>query len=269
MKNFLLSALIVALIFMTGCGSDASETKVGTIRYSNMTEESFDRLFNENNTPTIKKRKHIFFDNMGTMIAAMHAGQIEGMNTYNSVASFISVNNPQPQWIVQDSGVSDAFCCALREEEVALKKEFDIAIQKMTLDGTLSKLVKAYIGKVNHGDILNAVELPHFDGAETIKVGVTGDLPPIDYVRADGLPEGFNTAILAEISRIIKKNFELVQIDSGARAAALTSKQVDVIFWAVAPKNYGNLPANFDTPDGVILTESYFSDKIVFVKEKK
>ena len=108
--------------------------------------------------------------------------------------------------------------------------------------------------------------MPKFYNDTMIRIGITGDLPLLDYIRPDGIPAGFNTAILAEISKLIGKNFVLVQVDSGSRAIALTSGEVDVIFWAVVPQDNEILPKNFDVPEGVILTEPYFSDKIVHVK---
>ena len=48
-----------------------------------------------------------------------------------------------------------------------------------------------------------AVEFAKYDGADTIKIAVTGDRPPIDLITADGKATGFNTAILAEIGKIM------------------------------------------------------------------
>ena len=60
----------------------------------------------------------------------------------------------------------------------------------------------------------------------------------------------------------------MVQVDSGARAAALTSGQVDVVFWAIVPVSE-IIPANADKPDGVELTAPYYRGKIVHVGLKK
>ena len=70
------------------------------------------------------------------------------------------------------------------------------------------------------------------EGAETIRVAVTGSLPPMDYFAGDGTPAGFNTEIMAEIGRRTGKNIEFVSVDAGARLLALTSGTVDVVFWA-------------------------------------
>lgn len=60
---------------------------------------------------------------------------------------------------------------------------------------------------------------------------MTGALPPMDYVSADGSFAGFNTAILAEIGKRLERNIELVQVDSLGRALALAQGNVDVVFW--------------------------------------
>ena len=111
-----------------------------------------------------------------------------------------------------------------------------------------------------------AVKFEKFDGAETLKVAVTGDLPPIDYVAADGTPAGFNTAMLAELGKRLKVNVELVQVESGARAAALSSKRADVVFWFQVRAGEETQP---DIPDGVILSDSYYDwTKYLHIRKK-
>ena len=135
-------------------------------------------------------------------------------------------------------------------------------------------------------------EIAEIDSAETIKVGVTGDLPPIDYVDEAGIPAGFNTAVLAEISRRTGKNIELVSIDSGARSLALSEGIVDVVFWSriSAPDQsiYDSLPEkrkmdatmiglalapyrhpDIDIPEGTITTDVYLHDIYITLYLKK
>ena len=106
-------------------------------------------------------------------------------------------------------------------------------------------------------DTLKPVEFAKFDGAETITVAVTGDMPPIDYIAADGTPAGYNTALLAEIGKRLQVNISLVDIDTAARAAALKSKRVDVVFWFQSNVN-PSMP-NLDVPEGVILSDPYYT----------
>ena len=282
MKKIFALLMILTFALVTGCGgsddkktSDGGQIKLGIIKHLNVTETLLDNYFEKaasrmNQTSGMYAPKHIFFDNMTSMVAALQSKQIDALSTYQSVAKYLLAQNADFE-VVKDRvpKVSDSFCCALREDDAALKKEFDDAILKLNSDGKLADLVKTYISDVNLSESLPAVEMPKFDGAQTIKVAVTGDLPPLDFVSADGKAAGFNTAMLAAVSQQLGKNFELVQIDSGARAVALTSKQVDVIFWVAVPLDDTLAPPNCDTPDGVILTEPYFTDEIVHVQLKK
>lgn len=230
MKKLLLIICAVCLL-AAGCGSDEDIKKVGVIRYLNITEESLNAFY-EN------KYKFVLFDNMTSMTAALNVGQIDEMIIYESVASYLTLRNPDFEYEYDDTIVSDVFCCAMREQDTELKEEFDNAIKKLTTNGTLTRLVKTYIHESTRLNTPSTIKFPTFYGKPTIRIAVTGDLPMLDYVRPDGVPAGFNTALLAEISSIIEKNFALVQIDSGSRAIALTSGQVDVIFWAVMPGAY-------------------------------
>lgn len=141
--------------------------------------------------------------------------------------------------------------------------------------------------------------------AEALLVAVTGDLPPMDYVTTDGQPAGYNVAVLAEVGRRISRNIEFVPISAAARAMALASNQVDVVFWsrscmaaqtvidddldwkemfeledeedeAMLQKIDETLMSSFDyknynskdIPKGLAATERYYSDCIVLVMKK-
>ena len=110
----------------------------------------------------------------------------------------------------------------------------------MKSDGSLDKLTKEYITDVK-ADNIPKVEIPKIDGAETIKVGVTGDLPPLDLILPDNSPAGFNTALLAEVAKRSGKNIEVVQIETGARS---------------------------DKPEGLELSAPYFKDSVAHLKLK-
>ncbi len=269
-------------MLITGCGgssgennknnSDKTVVKLGTIKYLNVTETLFNAYFEKsatrmNQTKDIYAPRHIFFDNMTSMAAALGAKQIDGISTYKSVGNYLVANNSE--FAIDENyvpKVADSFRFAMLEENAELKDDFDAAILKLTADGTLDKLIDTYIKNVKTDEASETIKLPHFKGVDTIKVAVTGDLPPMDYVSADGQATGFNVALLAEISKIIGKNFELIHVDSGARATALISGQVGVVFWVAVPVDTSIIPANWDILDGVIVTKPYFTDEVTHVK---
>lgn len=251
--------LLMIILTVSGCGSstgDKAAHKTGMLAQLNSTPEQAVKQYGGEALN--------FYDDFNAMQMALSSKTIDSIRTYGSVAKYMNANHSDFV-ISEDQTVAlvDDFCCAVRKEDTALKSSFDAAIDEMKADGTLDALIEKYIN--NAAETPQPVEIVHIDGAETIKVGITGDLPPLDLVLADGTPAGFNTAVLAEISKRTGKNIELVQINSGARAAALTSGQVDVIFWVVVPADDSNRLKDFDTPAGVAVTEPYYQDIVVNV----
>ena len=278
MKKIFALLMAFALLIVTGCGgekpSDAKKIQLGMIARLNVSEENFAKLMKDvEDKLDVKIASHtpVFFDNLSQMQAALQAGQINEISTYRSVARYMIAKDPRFK-VLEDHSLEfiDSFCFALREDETELRDSLNLVIKEMQDDGTLGNLAKEYITDISTEKDPPAVELPHFDSAPTIKVAVTGDLPPFDFVGADGKPAGFTTAVLAEIGKRMLRNNEIVDIDAGARAAALTSNQVDVVFWAIVPMSE-IIPSDSDSPKGVILTAPYFKDKIVhltFVDKK-
>ncbi|MBE8953837.1 MAG: transporter substrate-binding domain-containing protein [Quinella sp. 1Q7] len=283
MKKIFILLMIFALVLMTGCGgsdgskggdktSDANEVKVGMITHLNASEQKMGDIYNalvQKAGLHLAKYKPVFFDNLSTMQAGLDAGNVDQISTYNCVANYLTAANDKYAAVedLKTVGLADSFCFAVRKDDAQLKSDLDKAIDAMKSDGTLDKLVAEYITNVKP-DKIPKVDIPNVDGAETLKIGITGDLPPFDLVTADNSPAGFNTAMLAEIAKRLNRNVELVQIDSAARSSALASGQIDVIFWTIVPAN-ADFPADIDKPEGVELSAPYFKDDVTHLKLKQ
>ena len=282
MKKFLASICAAALL-MTGCGGEqvadkpannfsGEAVKLGTITKLNTDEKTFgETLDNFAESLGIKGTKHLpkFYDNLTAMQMGIEAGEIEAISTYNSVANYIVANNDKMEIVPNDalSKIQDSFCFAVRKDDTALKADLNKVIDEMKSDGSLDKLTKEYITDVDKTNPPK-VEIAKIDGADTIKIGITGDLPPLDLILADGQPAGFNTAMFAEISKRLGKNVEVVNIESGARAAALEAKLIDVVFWVIVPIS-DKISADIDKPEGLELSEPYFQDNVAVIQLKK
>ena len=101
----------------------------------------------------------------------------------------------------------------------------------MKADGSLEEMRQRYIEDVISGEDPDAVVPEVFPDARTIRVAVTGDRPPMDYVSAGGEPLGFNTALIAEIAKRLGINIEFITVDCGARGIALATGVCDIVFW--------------------------------------
>lgn len=187
-----------------------------------------------------------FYDDLESMLMALNAAQIDVISVSETVAEYLLHTNGtlgMPFERSADAELSDfaqsmqeglmgeSYSFMMMEDHKKLCEDFDKALDGMKADGTLDKLVKEQITDVLKGKDPVEIKLPPISGADTITVAVTGALPPMDYVGPIGMPVGFSTAVLAEISTRIHKNISVYVIDSGARASALASGKADVVFW--------------------------------------
>lgn len=264
----------------------------------------------------------VYYDTLDAMLMALMAGDIESFEIYQSVGEYLVANNDELMLLVdfdldkQRNAYADMvfntilgndFAFLMLEQNAELRDVFNEAIYAMKADGTLKRLVQEQITDLIAGSEIAPVALPVIDGAETIRVAVTGSLPPMDYVAADGTPAGFNTAVLAEISRRIGKNIELSVVDSIGRATALASGSVDAVFWTRIStqanayahmsdaerqaeekrlraemndaeyevmeevRGFASIEAygTADMPDGTIATEAYYSDVFIPIRLKQ
>ena len=189
----------------------------------------------------------VYHDTLDSMIMALESGTLNSAVLPLSTAEYLCKNNDKLQTIysidkekavtsddvniqaaVNTLGTGYAFMFS--DSSTQLRDDFDKAIDEMEADGTINKLVKEYIDDIVTGGEIKPVTFEN-NGSKTVKVAVTGCLPPMDYVAPDGTFAGFNTAILAEIGKRLGVNIELVQTDSVGRAAALSSGTADVVFW--------------------------------------
>lgn len=278
----LLATICAASLLMVGCGDEkpsepaqnSGKATIGVIAHINASETEYNEYMQKLEKSYFPPQAHLnanykYFDKLNDMQLALEANQIDMLSTYQKVANYMLQGSDDKEILPPEKILSDSFCFAVREGDRMLQNALNKAIKAMADDGTLARLSKTYIIDIKNGVEPPAVPITPIDGADTIKVAVTGDLPPFDMVLADGTPAGFSTAVLAEISKRINKNIELVSVDSAARAAILSSKGADVVFWVAVPKNSNLIPTNIDKPVGIAVTEPYYHDNIAHLGLKK
>ena len=261
-KIISLSLVLMLLLGILAVSAIAEETTlVGALSYLNMSEDdegtlglAFRRvpvkilalhgvLTGDSETQPSDHLTYQHYDSLNAMLLGLDSGEVKAISVPYYTAKYLCSTNskvklkreyhPENAKGLSDWALArlcDGYSFMLKEENTALRDEFDAQIKAMKEDGTLQKLVDEYIIKASEGGEAVAVSFEQFEG-DPMKVGVTGDLPPMDYVAPDGRFAGFNTAVLAEIGKRMQRNIELVQVDSIGRALALSEGVVDVVFW--------------------------------------
>lgn len=203
------------------------------------------------------KRDFISFPSLNTQLMELSADRVDALVMPIGVAKYLATKNSNLLYV--DTIVAEHYHMGALKENVALTQELSEAIDALKANGTLDKLVSEYITDASGDPAVNT--LTKNEGGETHKVAITGDLPPLDYIAADGTPAGFNVALLNAIAAKTGCNFELIQMEAGARLSALESGKVDFIFWMQCMGDEEYEPK----PEVLFLTTPYFEGTRCFV----
>ena len=263
----ILFAFLFSLIALSVDFAESKGLKVGLLSTMNKTPEEFKNQTNdraqENQEQQFWSQEFEisdvkFYDSLAIMQMALEAGEIDAVSLPESVAEYMMNINPKYFVIAITRTAPNSFTLGFRkDDDPDLRNRINEALNAMKLDGTLAILQAKYIDNPDPVDP-EPIDFKNFENSnKKIKVAVTGDLPPIDFVAPDGTPAGFNTAVLAELGKRLNMNIETVNIDSGARAASLASGRVDIVFWFHYRKSDGDF--QMDVPEGIVLSEPYYS----------
>ena len=288
MKKLLCVVMAVSMM-CTVCyaASDSNDVSLGALTWLGTTESEFQEglddlrkalspLISENSdwmeedglqafmVEIVRQRRVIhFYDSLLTMQMALRSGKVDEIVLPEAVGMYLLSNNTNYDIQFSLNMMPSTISFGFKRGNTTLQKEFNTAIADMKKDGTLARLEKDYITDLG-AEEPEHVEFTNFKGAKTIRAAVTGDLPPIDFIGADGRPAGYNTAILAEIGRRLKKNIRLISVDAGGRTAALASERADVVFWYRNTEGM-KTPAKArvkgfmkDGAEGVIMSDPYY-----------
>ena len=198
----------------------------------------------------------VYFDSLSEMLMALHAGKIDEIAVPWPIGEYVANTDAGTEvcGVIHSRPWHLALGFMNNDEGRRLLAVFNEALASMKSNGRLNLITAEYLGQPGK-TMPQPARFVNFPGAETVKVAVTGDFPPLDIIAADGTPIGFNTAVLAELGRRAKVNIELVSMTTGARTSALTSGRVDIVFWYQVWQRVEKQP---DVPDGVLLSEPYY-----------
>ncbi|MBQ7214355.1 MAG: transporter substrate-binding domain-containing protein, partial [Synergistaceae bacterium] len=212
-----------------------------------------------------------FYDSLVRMQMAMNRGEINEMILPDFVADYLMrVSKSYARSCVSSSGKM-GLCFGFTKDNKALADQWNNALSYLRNNWKLAELEKKYIKEFPRDDQYDYVygidqrrrdqkkrqdriTFEKFPGAPTVRVAVTGDLPPADFISEEGLPAGYSVAVLSEIGKLLKVNIVTVSVSAGARTAALVSGRADVVFWYEVNKQSNIQP---DVPDDVLLSDPY------------
>ena len=229
--------VVIVMITMFGCGGNKKAEinqlpdlggKVMGMLTTGISNEGVDKMIE--NLIGAPAKEVVYFNRGMDILTALKTGKVDAIPMHQFAADYLLKRNEDLKSIPVNQEFEGGVIMAVRAEDEPLKLALDSAIMVLKENGTLKALEDEWITNLPATNEPSNTEIAKIEGAKTVYVGVSGDYPPLDYVAADGMPAGFNVAILSEIGKVLNVNFEFVSMETQARFAALSSKKIDVIF---------------------------------------
>ena len=290
MKKFIITFAVFITVLNFSCSAFAVDNDyVGFLTRLKTTPEEFFMLMKQSwstngwiilggDHSTSKAR---FYDSLMIMQMALNRGEIEEMILPEFVSEYLlKISKSYSPCCISNSGPMN-LCFGFLKDNAKLRDKWNMALNSMINDFTLAGLEQKYIKNFpenNHSyDYIygtkpeidkkkHTIKFEHFRGSPFVRVAVTGDLPPVDFIAEDGMPAGYSTAVLAEIGRRLRINIELISVSAAARTAALATGRADVVFWYEVNMNK-SLASQPDVDEGIILSVPYlYWDKFIHVR---
>jgi hypothetical protein len=260
MKRFLAIILVgLMLLTLVACGGKYDVAKFGVLEADGM-EDMHSGAHHEHMCQGEEiKAEWIPYNNLSSALMDLENGKIEFLGVNEYTANYVEAHNKNI--IAEEASrgpVSTHFSMMTMNSNKEVYDILNNAIKTMKEDGTLTRLIENDLEAYISSDP-EPKDLPHFEGAQTIKIGITGDMPPMDFVASNGKAAGFNIALLTEIANRAQVNIELVQIETASRAIALSSNKVDAVFWTKSVTCSECNGKWSEVVEGTLVTESYLS----------
>jgi ABC-type amino acid transport substrate-binding protein len=222
--------------------------------------------------PDFTIKEFVFYDNIADGLLMLNSGKVDALETMSYISRYLAQRNSNLT-VLKDDKWKSTIHMLFSQNNNAQYDKVNSVLKAMKEDGTVDKLIDKWITNLPAGEEPAGGEMAPIAGAETIKVGVSGDAPPLDYFASNGTPGGFNVAILNEIGKRAQVNIELISVTSSGRFAALQSGKIDAFLWH-------NANAEIITPTVIttrsisignqtyLLSDSYYQDYSSYVFKK-
>ena len=232
--SIVLSMLLVLSLLLSACGknnndpitewTDLEGKKLAGFGFA-ISENEFATMMN--NALDIKLEGAVIVPTPAEMALLIQNGQADAGVTHVYNAKYICARNDDLDYIVGGPMAASM----VFSNGSGLKAEIDQAIATLKENGVIDNLKETWLSDEAMKSDPQPATIETIPGAETIKVGISGVLAPMDYATADGKPGGFNVALIGEISKLIGKNIEFVNVDPDSKFLALSSGTIDLFFW--------------------------------------
>jgi polar amino acid transport system substrate-binding protein len=173
----------------------------------------------------------IVYNRRSDALMGLLNGSTAAMVCPEFTAEYYTKRNPLLKMMEGYTNLPFKVVMVVRKEDKILLDELNQTLGLFRETGRIKSLEQEWVINFPADGEPSNIGQVHQGGSRPLRVGVTGDFPPLDYIAADGRPAGFNVALMQEIGQQLDIRFEFVAVESAARYPALASGKIDVIFF--------------------------------------
>jgi ABC-type amino acid transport substrate-binding protein len=175
----------------------------------------------------------LVFDTISEALAALQSGRARAiLGIYREEAAFFMSSHDTLTFLprITDHKTSSLSMLA-RASDTQRVLDINAAIEELRADGTLEQLVKDYIANADENTLAAAPTAPDNEDSNTLRIGVSGQWPPFDYMTPQGVATGFNVALSTAVAEKLGLRAQFVTIPAAQKFTALMSNRIDVYFF--------------------------------------
>lgn len=264
--TIIICILMAAVILLAGCSGEQTakitelsdlEGKIVAVLSTPQDPEMMKAVLEQMAGVSLAEVK--FFDTYSGALAALKSNQADAVAVVGPMTDYyLSRNDDINALHVEPVGVTSIHM-ALRADDTELRDRVNAALNEMKNEGTLARLEQEYITDLKPEMQYEGKEMPFFEGAETLIMGLSGDSPPLDYAAADGKPAGYNAELLTLLSEKLQMNIETSVMPTESKFPALAAGRIDMFFFHATNADIEMTQKTMEANLSAMLTEPYYS----------
>jgi ABC-type amino acid transport substrate-binding protein len=184
----------------------------------------------------VQVRTILFFETLGGAVAALKSGQADAVHYVGPSLAYYTLVDSDLKTLLVNQPVRFNSHMMFPSRHISLRDRVNTVLTGFAADGTLARLERDFITDMTPAMSSAGKVMPRIAGAPTYIVGVVGDVPPIDYIAADGRPVGYSAELLSLVSEALGVNFEVIVLPAESKYPALNAGRIDMSFLHFLPE---------------------------------
>lgn len=265
--NLLMWVMMAAVMLLAACSGGESakitqlsdlEGKVVAMMSTPQDPKMVQEFLEQQLDVTFKEMQ--FFETFSAAVAALKSNQVDAVFNSDVTLDFYTAHDESLNSIpiTYDIEAPTTAHMAVRADDTELLTQLNDALAAMKEDGTLDRLEREFITDLTPDKQLEGKAMPQFEGAPSLIVGVAGDIPPVDYVAADGSPAGYNVELLSLLGEMLQVNIEISVMPMESKFPALAADRIDMFFLQAANADVELMVKTLAANENAALTVPYY-----------